>query len=251
MKQQAKSVASTLAQCTHVTIPEATVTSDKEGKKFVLYRITVKDNSATWSIKKRYREFHELHLELRHKISSSRLPPFPPKSFFSDHLSRDFIKERKNALEKYMQVLVQQCDGLQYSEVLHFLDHYARNSFTHLSCVGGNVADVTSEKTELAEPKDPWKANACRQEDPVEAERKIRQPIYDRTAHPDNSLFSAEKDTYVPYQTTGEIFSDGTYETGEDVSKLRDFHKVDDLHVPIKYGEDNVLFTKDNQNPFA
>ena len=101
--------------------------------------------SEQWTAQKRYSEFDELHSELLREsearalsppLSSSpssspspapppplRLPSLPPKKFLGSSLDADFIAQRRQALESYLQRLVAD-EGLHSSPALvRFLQH--------------------------------------------------------------------------------------------------------------------------------
>ncbi|KAJ6826694.1 uncharacterized protein M6B38_371730 [Iris pallida] len=73
---------------------------------FAVYSIAVTDaNSNSWSIKRRYRHFEELHRRLK-EFPEYNLS-LPPKHFLSSGLDVFVVQERCKLLDKYLKVLLQ------------------------------------------------------------------------------------------------------------------------------------------------
>lgn len=66
-----------------------------------MYSVEVYANGRSHFVERRYRDFHELHCELKRDVESSSLPDFPPKKL--RNLSPKVIEERRLLLEKYLQ----------------------------------------------------------------------------------------------------------------------------------------------------
>ncbi|KAL3511790.1 hypothetical protein ACH5RR_024507 [Cinchona calisaya] len=93
----------------------------KSGSKtFAVYSISVTDmNSHSWSIKRRFRHFEELHRRLK------EFPEYnlhlPPKHFLSTGLDVPIIQERCKSLDKYLKNLMQLPTVSNSIEVWDFL----------------------------------------------------------------------------------------------------------------------------------
>ncbi|KAK9282324.1 hypothetical protein L1049_005238 [Liquidambar formosana] len=79
----------------------------KSGSRtFAVYSISVTDaNNNSWSIKRRFRHFEELHRRL--KVFSEYNLHLPPKHFLSTGLDMPVIQERCKLLDKYLKKLLQ------------------------------------------------------------------------------------------------------------------------------------------------
>jgi hypothetical protein len=86
--------------------------------KYVLYRIRIFTFYKSWTVKKRYSNFVELHYVLSKKLEN--LPELPPKRFFS--LSEETIKERKTLFEKYLNYLFKNINVCTSPEILEFIE---------------------------------------------------------------------------------------------------------------------------------
>jgi hypothetical protein len=87
-------------------------------KKYVLYTILIKTNKKTWEIKRRYKNFDELHDKLIGK-KISNLPKLPPKKLF---MTEKGIQERQFKLLKYLDTLLSRDDVYKMDEVLEFIE---------------------------------------------------------------------------------------------------------------------------------
>jgi hypothetical protein len=88
------------------------------GVKYVQYIINFHTFYNSWTIKKRYSAFVELHKALSLKIKD--IPELPPKRFFS--MSDDTIKERKTMLEGYLNYIFKNINFYLYTEILQFIE---------------------------------------------------------------------------------------------------------------------------------
>jgi hypothetical protein len=88
------------------------------GNKYVLYFINFYTFYNTWTVKKRYSEFVDLHKTLCAKVKE--LPELPPKRFFN--MSEDTIKERKTMLEFYLNFIFKNLNFCLYPEILEFIE---------------------------------------------------------------------------------------------------------------------------------
>lgn len=87
------------------------------------YPFVVVYNDAKWNLEKRFSDFAELDsaLEEATKNDEIQLPEFPPKKYFGS-LSPALIKERQEALEKYMKALVADKNVLQCRSLREFIE---------------------------------------------------------------------------------------------------------------------------------
>lgn len=103
-----------------VCIPCTSVGEEATGTaRFTLYLLSVTAGGTTWTVPRRYRAFRELHASL--SAAGIHPPPLPPKKY-SGSLSPQFIEERRQALEAYMQSVVGVPSTLALPAVLEFLD---------------------------------------------------------------------------------------------------------------------------------
>ncbi|KAI1431427.1 PXA domain-containing protein [Xylaria sp. CBS 124048] len=104
-----------------IKIKAIQVGRDEDGKEFAVYVVEVQRNAgekmpaATWVVTRRYSEFHELHQKLRHRYPSVRNLDFPRRRMVMK-LQSDFLRKRREALERYLQEL------LHLPEVCHSRD---------------------------------------------------------------------------------------------------------------------------------
>jgi hypothetical protein len=85
--------------------------------KYTQYAIKIFTNDKTWELKKRYSNFYELHQTLSKKFNN--IPKFPPKKIFK---SDEFIKERQEKLEKYINILLTREDIYKFDEIFDFIE---------------------------------------------------------------------------------------------------------------------------------
>ncbi|KAI1821319.1 PXA domain-containing protein [Xylaria intraflava] len=104
-----------------IKIKAIQVGREEDGKEFAVYVVEVQRNAgekmpaATWVVTRRYSEFHELHQKLRHRYPSVRNLDFPRRRMVMK-LQSDFLRKRREALERYLQEL------LHLPEVCHSRD---------------------------------------------------------------------------------------------------------------------------------
>lgn len=84
-----------------VVIPSYSQSKSKTGQPFTVYNVDVYWNGRSHSLERRYRDFHELHCDLRK--SRRCLPDFPPKKL--RNLSSKVVEERRHLLEVYLQAV--------------------------------------------------------------------------------------------------------------------------------------------------
>ncbi len=105
-----------------INIPSWSISTDNEGKKYVMYHIEFKTcHSNPIITNKRYREFDALNTELNQRFQGVKLPKLPQKRL-GGSLQPSFIEERKVLLEKYLQDLCEIPTIFSYSKFIDFLD---------------------------------------------------------------------------------------------------------------------------------
>ncbi|PQP97069.1 uncharacterized protein Pyn_40135 [Prunus yedoensis var. nudiflora] len=124
-----------------------------DSKTFAVYSISVTDvNNNSWSIKRRFRHFEELHRHLK------EFPEYnlhlPPKHFLSTGLDLAVIQERCILLDKYVKKLMQLPTVSGSIEVWDFLSvdsqtYVFTNSFSIIKTLSVNLDDKPSEKNGL------------------------------------------------------------------------------------------------------
>ena len=76
-----------------------------EGSKdVVIYKIRVADASGEWTVSRRFRNFETLHRALR-EMAAYRLR-LPAKKIFSQRHSVEFVEDRRQQLDSYLQALL-------------------------------------------------------------------------------------------------------------------------------------------------
>ncbi|KAI6690037.1 hypothetical protein NL676_026865 [Syzygium grande] len=124
----------------------------KSGSKtFAVYSISVTDvNNNSWSIKRRFRHFEELHRRLK------EFPEYnlhlPPKHFLSTGLDIFVIQERCKLLDKYLKKLMQLPTISGSIEVWDFLSvdsqtYYFSSSFSIIETLSVDLEDKPSQKS--------------------------------------------------------------------------------------------------------
>ncbi|KAK6957006.1 hypothetical protein Daesc_002291 [Daldinia eschscholtzii] len=109
-----------------IKIKSIQVGREEDGKEFALYVIEVKRNAgekmpaATWIVTRRYSEFHELHQKLRDRYPSVRNLEFPRRRMVLK-LQSDFLRKRRDALEKYLSELLLLPDVCRSRDLRAFL----------------------------------------------------------------------------------------------------------------------------------
>ncbi|KAG4124965.1 hypothetical protein ERO13_D10G070500v2 [Gossypium hirsutum] len=124
----------------------------KSGSKtFAVYSISVTDvnNKHSWSIKRRFRHFEELHQRLK-QFPEYKLH-LPPKHFLSTGLDIPVIRERCKLLDEYLKKLLQLPTISGSIEVWDFLSvdsqtYVFSNSFSIIETLSVDLDDNPSEK---------------------------------------------------------------------------------------------------------
>ncbi len=84
--------------------------------KFIEYKIILKTNKKSWQIKKRFKDFDELHKKLSKNIKD--LPKLPKKIIFK---SEEILKNRKIMLQKYLTNLLRRDDVYNHDLIFDFI----------------------------------------------------------------------------------------------------------------------------------
>lgn len=109
-----------------ISIQSVVVGKEDEGREFALYVIEVQRQAgdqmpaAVWAIPRRYSEFHELHQRLRRRYPSTRSLEFPRRRVVMK-LQKQFLQNRRLALEHYLQQLLRMPDVCRSRELRSFL----------------------------------------------------------------------------------------------------------------------------------
>uniref|UniRef100_A0A6M2F561 PX domain-containing protein n=1 Tax=Populus davidiana TaxID=266767 RepID=A0A6M2F561_9ROSI len=122
-----------------------------DSKTFAVYSLSVTDvNNNSWSIKRRFRHFEELHRRLKEYPEYSL--HLPPKHFLSTGLDMPVIKERCKLLDRYLKRLLQLPTISASIEVWDFLSvdsqtYVFSNSFSIIETLSVDLDDKPSEKS--------------------------------------------------------------------------------------------------------
>lgn len=109
-----------------ISIKSIQVGREDDGKEFAVYVVEVQRNAgekmpaATWVVTRRYSEFHELHQKLRHRYPSVRNLDFPRRRMVMK-LQSEFLRKRREALERYLQELLRLPDVCRSRDLRAFL----------------------------------------------------------------------------------------------------------------------------------
>lgn len=113
-----------------IKIKSIMVGKEEDGREYAVYVVEVQRKAgeqmpaATWTITRRYSEFHELHQRLRIKYPSVRNLDFPRRRMVMK-LQSDFLSKRRMALEKYLREILLLPDVCRSREVRAFLSQSA------------------------------------------------------------------------------------------------------------------------------
>jgi sorting nexin-25 len=103
---------------------------EDDGREYAVYVVEVQRNAgeqmpaATWTVTRRYSEFHELQQRLRTKYSSVRNLDFPRRRMVMK-MQSEFLSKRRQALEKYLRELLLLPDVCRSRELRAFLSQSA------------------------------------------------------------------------------------------------------------------------------
>lgn len=85
--------------------------------KYVEYKITLKTNKKNWEIKKRFKDFDQLHKKLSKNVKN--LPKLPQKTIFK---SEEILNDRKIKLQKYLTNLLRRDDVYNHDLIFDFIE---------------------------------------------------------------------------------------------------------------------------------
>lgn len=94
-----------------IKIKSIQVGREDDGREFAMYVVEVQRNAgeqmpaASWLVTRRYSEFHDLHQKLRSRYPSVRNLDFPRRRVVMKFQS-EFLRKRREALEKYLRELL-------------------------------------------------------------------------------------------------------------------------------------------------
>ncbi|XP_050231801.1 uncharacterized protein LOC126680680 isoform X2 [Mercurialis annua] len=120
-------------------------------RTFAVYSISVTDvNNNSWSIKRRFRHFEELHRRLKEYPEYNL--HLPPKHFLSTGLDMHVIQERCILLDRYLKKLLQLPTISGSIEVWDFLSvdsqtYVFSNSFSIIETISVDLGDKPSDKS--------------------------------------------------------------------------------------------------------
>ncbi|KAJ9606786.1 tRNA (guanine-N(7)-)-methyltransferase (tRNA(m7G46)-methyltransferase) [Cladophialophora chaetospira] len=131
-----------------ISIKSIVVGKEEDGREFALYVVEVQRQAgdqmpaAVWAIPRRYSEFHELYQRLRRRYPSTRTLEFPRRRVVMK-LQKQFLQNRRLALERYLQQLLQMPDVCRSRELRSFLSQSTITSHQDLS-KESNAQDIVS-----------------------------------------------------------------------------------------------------------
>ncbi|OAL21193.1 hypothetical protein AYO22_08156 [Fonsecaea multimorphosa] len=148
-----------------ISIKSVVVGKEDDGREFALYVIEVQRQAgdqmpaAVWAIPRRYSEFHELHQRLRRRYPSTRNLEFPRRRVVMK-LQKQFLQNRRLALEHYLQQLLQMPDDTSkesnaqdivtriYNSVTEGMDEFLGNVsvLDQLSVAGQNLISAATNQ---------------------------------------------------------------------------------------------------------
>ncbi|KAK3941606.1 intermediate filament protein [Diplogelasinospora grovesii] len=136
-----------------IKIKSIQVGRDDDGKEYAVYVIEVSRNAgekmpaATWVITRRYSEFLELHQKLRSRYPSVRNLDFPRRRMVMK-LQSEFLRKRRQALEKYLSELLLLPDVCRSRDLRAFLSQQGSiiNNPQHLQTGGQDILDRDDKK---------------------------------------------------------------------------------------------------------
>lgn len=117
-----------------VHIQSIFIGKEEDGHEFASYLIEVQRKAgdqmpaASWSVPRRYSEFHSLHQRLRIQHSAVRGLEFPRRRVVMK-LQKDFLQKRRAALESYLQQLLLLPEVCRSRELRSFLSQRAFAAF--------------------------------------------------------------------------------------------------------------------------
>lgn len=105
-----------------ISIPRAVLQKTKT-KNYYIYEINIrsKNGEESWTVFKRYRDFHTLHKQLKKQHLQIKVLDFPPKKKIGN-LDFDFVEERRQRLQVYIRHVLQNLPELATCDSRKFLE---------------------------------------------------------------------------------------------------------------------------------
>ena len=131
-----------------ISIKSIVVGREDDGRDFALYVIEVQRQAgdqmpaAVWAIPRRYSEFHALYQRLRRRYPSTRALEFPRRRVVMK-LQKQFLQNRRLALEHYLQQLLLMPDVCRSRELRSFLSQSTITSQEDMN-KDSNAQDIVS-----------------------------------------------------------------------------------------------------------
>lgn len=134
-----------------IDIESVMVGREEDGQEYAVYIIKVQRQAgdqmpaASWAIAHRYSEFHDLHSKLRRRYPSTRNLEFPRRRMVMK-LQKQFLHNRRVALEAYLRRLLLMPDVCRSRELRSFLSQQAisQPSKTDNNINAANAQDMIS-----------------------------------------------------------------------------------------------------------
>lgn len=127
--------------CPSVRIPSYDEHREKK-KRFTVYKVMVSVGRNEWFVFRRYAEFDKLYNTLRKQFPTINLK-IPAKRIFGDNFDPDFIQQRREGLNEFIQNLLRHAELCSHPDVQTFLK---------LDCAR-HQADPSEDEDERADQK--------------------------------------------------------------------------------------------------
>ena len=116
---------------TSLTIPRVLIGREPDtGHEYAVYVVEVRRAAdgdlpaATWEVRRRYSQFHDLHKRLRARFAGVKELDFPRRQALFT-LQRDFVEKRRRTLERYLRSLLESAAICRSRELRAFLSQSA------------------------------------------------------------------------------------------------------------------------------
>ncbi|XP_030071056.1 serine/threonine-protein kinase Sgk3 [Microcaecilia unicolor] len=107
------------SSCPSVSIPSSDEHREKR-KRYTVYKVIVTMGRCEWFVFRRYTEFDKLYNTLRKQFPSTNLK-IPAKRIFGDNFDPDFIQQRREGLNDFIQNLLRHPELCNHPDVKAFL----------------------------------------------------------------------------------------------------------------------------------
>uniref|UniRef100_A0A8C4NMT5 non-specific serine/threonine protein kinase n=2 Tax=Eptatretus burgeri TaxID=7764 RepID=A0A8C4NMT5_EPTBU len=94
--------------------------SDRKQKRYTVYKVVVKNSNQSWFVLRRYTEFDKLFSTLKKRFPHMALK-IPAKRIFGNNFDPDFIKQRSEGLNGFIQTVMSNPELFKLPEVHSFL----------------------------------------------------------------------------------------------------------------------------------